>query len=542
MLLVTTALLSGAHVAAAHAVLLGQFPRPGASLAAAPAEVRLRFDEVVTPVVIRILNARGSVIRVPDAVSEVNTTLHLRLPGHLASGTYVVTYRVISADSHPVGGSFVFAIGGGAPDARLASRVAGSEVLERWSAVLTGLRFAFYAAFLLAAGTGLFLALVDDSPVESAFRTRQIDRRITLAGIAVAAVTAVLSLWVEGAAAAGVTLRHIADLAVWRIGLESTLGRSAAVMACGLTFLAAGFLARRPLASALWVSGALLGALSFALTGHVATASPRVLTTLALIVHVLAAAFWLGALLPLGSRLVREPAPAARRIVRRFSRLAVFAVAMLIIAGSVMAVVQVRTPAALIDTPYGRRLGVKLLLVAGMLTLAALNMLKLTPALEAGDPRAAPRLGGTLRAELVLGAAILLATAMLGEVVPPRALAEGAALAAQAPGTSGRVTRMAMSGGQMATFEVEPARPGENRIAVTLTNADESVMTPQAVSVWISSRALGIEAQRYQAVRLRAGRYLITAPLPIAGTWTIEIDALITDFKEAVFTAEVPVR
>lgn len=103
-LLIIAALLSAPHTAAAHAVLLGQFPRPGASLAAAPAEVRLRFDEAVTPVVIRVLDARGRVVSLPDAVSEVNTTVHLRLPDRLPPGTYVATYRVISADSHPVGG------------------------------------------------------------------------------------------------------------------------------------------------------------------------------------------------------------------------------------------------------------------------------------------------------------------------------------------------------------------------------------------------------------------------------------------------------
>lgn len=94
----------------------------------------------------------------------------------------------------------------------------------------------------------------------------------------------------------------------------------------------------------------------------------------------------------------------------------------------------------------------------------------------------------------------------------------------------------------MATLDVAPAHPGENRITVTLTNADGAAMTPQEVSVWVSSPALGVEAEKYRAVRVLPGRYFITAPLPIAGTWKVEIDALVTDFNEVVFTTEVPVR
>lgn len=542
VLAVAAVLLSGARPAAAHAVLLGQFPQPDASLAVAPAEVRLRFDEVVTPVVVRVLDAAGHTVSRPDAVSETDTTIHLRLPDRLTRGTYVVTYRVISADSHPVGGSFAFAIGTTPPDVALASHIAGSSDLARWSSVLTGLRFAFYAAFLVAAGAGMFVALVGGSDIRSGLRTAAIDRRIIFAGGALATAALVASLWVEGAAAAGVSLQHLADPAVWRIGLESTLGRSAAVAVCGLILLATGALARRPLSSVLWVGGALVGAISFALTGHVATAAPHRLTTSVLVLHVLAAAFWIGGLLPLVSRLAREPAPVAARIVQRFSRLAIGAVLLLLIAGSIMAVVQVRAPAALLDTAYGRRLTIKLLLVAGMLALAAFNKSRLTPALMQGQPQAAPRLGSTIRAELVLGAAILLATAMLGQVAPPRALAEQAASRAGTTGSGSTVSRMVMVGAQMAEISVSPAHPGANRITVTLTKADGTPMTPEDVSAWISDRTLGIEAERHRAVRLRPGCYLITAPLPITGNWTIEIDALVTDFQEVAFVTEVPVR
>ena len=91
--------------------MLEQFPEPNATLPIAPAEVRLRFNEAVTSVTVRVLDTQGRTLTRSDAISEMDTTVDLRLRRRLAVRTYLVTYRVISADSHPAGGSCAFAVG-----------------------------------------------------------------------------------------------------------------------------------------------------------------------------------------------------------------------------------------------------------------------------------------------------------------------------------------------------------------------------------------------------------------------------------------------
>src|SRR5277367_5804960 len=94
----------------AHASLVQAEPDDGSVLAVAPKMVELRFNESVTPALIRLIDATGAT-RGDVAVHTVDQTIYLTLPEDLPRGTQVVSYRVISEDGHPVGGSLAFSIG-----------------------------------------------------------------------------------------------------------------------------------------------------------------------------------------------------------------------------------------------------------------------------------------------------------------------------------------------------------------------------------------------------------------------------------------------
>src|SRR5260370_40429749 len=96
-------------------------------------------------------------------------------------------------------------------------------------------------------------------------------------------------------------------------------------------------------------------------------------------IHGVAIAFWLGALMPLAI-LVREAKDGALPALNRFSRIAVPVVALLALSGLVLAIVELGSPGALVETTYGLVLLVKLALVAVLVTLAALNRVRLVPA------------------------------------------------------------------------------------------------------------------------------------------------------------------
>src|SRR5579871_4141853 len=99
------AVLSAPSAAFAHASLVGSEPGEGATLAASPSLLRLDFNEPVSPLVVRLIGPNGEAVMPP--VRAENQSLTISAPP-LARGTHVLSYRVISADGHPVGGSLTF--------------------------------------------------------------------------------------------------------------------------------------------------------------------------------------------------------------------------------------------------------------------------------------------------------------------------------------------------------------------------------------------------------------------------------------------------
>ena len=189
----------------------------------------------------------------------------------------------------------------------------------------------------------------------------------------------------------------------------------------------------------------------------------------------------------------------------RFSTYAIAAVAMLLTAGSVIAAIQLRTPSALLDTAYGHRLVAKLGLVAALVLLAAVNRLWLTPGVASGSNRSGHCLRVTIAAELALASGIIIVTAMLGQLPPPRALAaemhaNHMDMATHANG----YTVAAIAGDRSAIVEVTPAHLGENRFAVTFLGEDGVLFVPHEVSVWLSLPSLGIEPAKHEARAMRA--------------------------------------
>jgi len=105
--------------ALAHASLLETDPADGAKLSEPPKQVQLRFNEPIeaefTPV--KVLDQQGNRVDRDDAQvgSDDRRTVMAGLK-ELAKGTYTVQWRVISADTHPVNGSYEFSVTGAATD------------------------------------------------------------------------------------------------------------------------------------------------------------------------------------------------------------------------------------------------------------------------------------------------------------------------------------------------------------------------------------------------------------------------------------------
>ncbi len=198
-------------------------------------------------------------------------------------------------------------------------------------------------------------------------------------------------------------------------------------------------LATRPGTPAAWVA---LAATAVALAGSGATvshAASRVADRAWLLGldagHQLAVAVWVGGLAHLtlyAARARREPDPRDAVVARRFSTLALVAVAVLVASGVALTVAYVGDPAAMIGTAYGVMILSKVVLLVAILGVAAVNHRLVRQigdmgGLERGPhaPRRSDRPGGTgailarlVEVELGLGLTVLFAAASLTSLPP----------------------------------------------------------------------------------------------------------------------------
>ena len=480
----------------AHAALVEASPEDGASVEVSPEVVRLRFDEAVGLIALGLVGPQGAVAPV-GAAMVADDVVTARFPPGLPRGTYLLSWRVTSADSHPVAGTIAFGVG-------VAAAGRGGAAVEWWLAPSMAIRAVFLAVLLVAAGGALF-RVVAEPPWRAA-----------LAGVAWAGVAlAGLQVGLRGALLADAPTLWAAG--PWVLGLGTTLAASLAVSAVGLAGCA---LTLRPGRDAQWgvvAAGVAMGGL--ALSGHAGTAAPRWLMAPALVLHGLAAAFWIGALFPLLG-LLRGDGMGA---VRRFSAAAVPAVGLLVVSGAVLAAVQLGGVAGL-GSWYGGVLLLKLGGVAGLLVLAGLNKWGLM-----GEPDRKGGLRARIWGELVLASGVLCATAVLGLTPPPRG--EVAPLRAER-------AVWATADGIEATIAVGPGRVGRNRFSVTIGRA----MPPRAVMLELRHGDFGVAGVR-RAMVLADGVWTYEGPeLALPGRWTIRAEALLTEFELTNFMVEMDIK
>lgn len=271
-----------------------------------------------------------------------------------------------------------------------------------------------YAATLSAAGCVFFVAH-NDGLLQNPERTRirlLLGASLAAAAIASAATTLLL------AASMGGDIASMFDSTFIGMLLRAGQGRATGIRFAGLICaLFALSTTRRFQAPA--IIGAILAATSFAWVGHIHALRPNTLPTFVLCLHLLGAAFWLGALAPL--LIVTRAGNGAQTaaIAARFGTAALGVVAALIAAGAMLLWLLIDDAAKFWSSDYGWMLVGKLGAVAVLLSIAALNKLNLTPRLLRGDASAVDSLKRSITAEMVLGGTVLLITAAFTTITGP---------------------------------------------------------------------------------------------------------------------------
>jgi copper transport protein len=519
MFVVLAALLLQTALASAHAALNSASPMDGAVVAVAPPTFSLAFSEPVSPLALAVIRPDGTSTPLGEFALR-DSRLDIAAPKDLGRGTHVLTWRVVSADGHPIGGSVVFSIGevSSAPPA-IVEAIAWPVRGGLWLA-----RIALYAGLFLGAG-GVFALVLLLPGCRSG-------RGFVVAALVAGLAGAVLSLGFQGLDALGVPIARIADPAVWSAGFSTSYGNTAAIAAAALLLGFAGLAEPGSGGRIAAILAIGLAALAPALSGHASAASPQWLMRPAVFAHALAIALWTGALVPLGLSLWRREAGAPSGLVR-FSKAMPLVLVLLVAAGLVLAVVQVEAPAALLATAYGNLLLAKLALLTLLFGLAASNRWRLTGRVAAGDPRATRKLVRAIVAETLIVLVVFAVAAAWRFTPPPRALAAAAAQ----PATTHIHTAQAM-----ADLTVTPGRTGAVSVSAALTTGDFGPLEAKEVRFVFANAAAGIEP--FERPAARAADYVWRADgvvLPLPGTWTVRIDVLISDYEMARLEGEIAI-
>jgi putative copper resistance protein D len=270
-----------------------------------------------------------------------------------------------------------------------------------------------FVTLFQAAGAAIFIAAFGRELTHSLADIRRAARLAALAGLVL--VLAHYSL--EAARMAG-EMSGATDASLQAIVLHSTSGAMVAVRALGLLLIAVGLRRKGDWSTIPGVIGATLAVTSFALLGHTSVHSSRWVLAPMLIVHLLAVAFWFGALLPLYFVSKREMPLVAAKVIDAFSLVAVWVVPGILIAGLVMALLLIPRLGVLRE-PYGELLIAKLVGFAVLMGFAATNKWRFGPAIARGEARAAQLLRRSVAAEYVLISAVLAITAVMTSFFSP---------------------------------------------------------------------------------------------------------------------------
>ncbi len=530
-----------ARIADAHAVLESSSPADQSVLAHSPPRVTLTFGEDVTLTVgsLRVFDPAGK--RVDEGVPTHGATGHqvtVRLKPDLPRGSYAVAWRVISADTHPVHGGFVFSVGsktsvGGVDQYLKQSSQPG------WEAVGDALRSIAYLGSFIVVGAAIFTAFAGRIDLG---RTQRLRSGLALVGI-VALVAEVLQLPVAATLATGEGLGSLFDPGVPAQVLGqgtwlTIVGLALAVVTASAAQMVDG-VARRAWAL---VSLALLAA-AFVLSGHSRTTDPPWLAGIVDAVHVAGGAVWVGGLAVLvvivrAMRRRREEldAQGAAAAVVAFSRLATVSIVAVGVAGGVLAWFEVGSWSGLFTTGYGLLVVAKIALVCVLAAIGAFNHFRLVPAVNKRPDRAAGwrYLHSTVRLEALALVAVLGVTGVLVNGIPSRTEAQRQAL----------FSASVQLGDGSVNLIIDPARTGPTELHLYILDAhgrpDDH---EQSAEVDLTQPKLGIGPITRSLHRAGPGHFLTSGTMfTVPGTWTVTFRIRVDEFTERSAVVHVKVR
>jgi copper transport protein len=511
LLLVVATISFRADAAFAHATLIASEPADGALLITPPRQVRLNFSEDIAPLALRLQDATGKITLLKTYRQE-HQSLIVDMPSEVGIGTSILSWRVSSQDGHPVGGTISFSINR-ADRERLGSVIADQE--RRFPLWLTHVLNILLLATIV--GGAFFYNLIAPARIGAGARWLML--------LSPLAVLVALAHFVAETLDAVGEISGLTNFSLWWRPVAATSGISMLATVAALALAALSL--RRPSRGAKTASlvGFGLAGLAFAIDGHAATASPQFLMKPLIFLHIAAVLFWTGSLVPL-LVLIRRGLPDGADVLVSYDAPIRSAIMILVPSGIIIAVVQLGAFSELWNSGYGVVLSMKLSLLTVLFCLAALNRFSIAPRIRSGDVSALRLLRLSIGGEIALAILIFCVTSLWRFTPPPREMSAVTVLSTgiqfHAHGTRG-----------MANLLVSPARPGPVTISINVMDVQSRPLDVKGVEIVLLDPNNRVEPIRQNARRVTSATWRIDEmPIPMAGTWLVRINLLITDFDK----------
>jgi len=425
-----------------------------------------------------------------------------------------------------------------------------------------------FAATMLVAGVVLFAVFVAapawrgvSSNGGVAVKIRARLAAIAWISLALAAISGVAWLVLTAAAMSDrPTPQVFGDGVLWTVLSQTTFGRDwlvRFVLACALAATLPALLSPRNHktpwieAAAAVLAAAFAGALTW--SGHAAggLGGEAIIHPAADVLHLIAAAAWVGALLPLIVLFAAAGADdtslaMARTATARFSILGIVSVGTLLVTGIVNTYYLAGSVPALLHTDYGRLLLIKIALFLAMLAIAAVNRFQLTPQLAqqasiAASRNALRQLRRNASIEVLAGAIVIVIVAALGTMAPAIHAAHQHPTYGAVPADAAFVHIHLVEG--MADVTIMPGRTGRARAIIRLWNEDFGPLEARQVSLTLTAPAATGNPTPRAARQGRDGAWQVDGiELSEPGNWTVSVDVVLDQTKRLTLTAPIVIE
>ena len=490
-------------IASAHAILESSSPEPSALLASSPKEIRLDFDEQVEDSLgdIRIYDSEQREVSVKKTVRS-SSDLSIVTAGvpTLKNGVYVVVWRVVSADGHPISGAFPFEIGTkstGTSASLLEEVLNRTETTSPLGNPMSTLRLLGFLGLILLIGC---VSLLWRSPL---LGNARVGRTLQFSSVFIA-ISSLGLLLMQGPYTAGKSWGSLFDSVLIGDVMQTRLGlalfvRAICAFAWGvLALTASASVSRRWRISV--VATAVITIATYAASGHQSAGTlPGIFVPLDMI-HLAAISTWVGALLALA---VISKNNNVENEAMRFSQMATWSMPVVVVTGVVQGLHLLGGISTITETTFGKLLLVKTLLVVGVVVFGSKARGKLQ--LDGFSS-----IAKIIRWESTLVVLILAVTSLM---------------VAQSPNAKPAIpisySATKVQNGIVAELSVVPAVVGTAEVHVILTPPGGSLTPAKSVTVQFDLPSRNIPAIPVSMTEIGPNHWIGIVQFPFSGAWNM---------------------